>query len=165
MKKLLIIAFSVIGMIANAQSGIHFPTKEYFTVSMSIDPNATIKEHGPNLIAEVECVSSWKYAKFGMQSFIELEGGYLDFTGAFGFNLTKGYFEKVRTYSGIRLGLITRGNEQYPLFGFEAGFDVMLNEKVYVGVSATRDYRNDFLYTQGDPAFRNSGHIKIGTRF
>lgn len=165
MKKLLAIAFLVIGMVAGAQTGIHFPTKEYFTVSISVDPHASLKEHGLNLIGELECVSSWKYAKFSMQGFPELEGGYLDVSGAFGVNITKGYFEKVRTYAGVRLGIITRGKEQYPLFGFESGFDVMLTDKVYIGISYTKDWRSDYIYTDGKPGFQDNGHVKFGTRF
>ncbi len=165
MKKLLAIAFLVVGMAANAQEGIHFPKKEYFTVSVSVDPHASIKEKGLDIIGEIECVSSWKYAKFSVQGFTALEGGYLDFSGAFGVNITKGYFEKVRTYAGVRLGVITRGSYQYPLFGFESGFDLMLTDKIYIGLSYTKDWRSDYDYTDGVPSFQDNGHVKFGTRF
>lgn len=75
----------------NAQ--IRFVDKEYFTTSIAVDPNATIKD-GLNLTGEIELVSYWKYIKVNCQVQPDLKGGYIDYAGSFGINLTSGYFEQ-----------------------------------------------------------------------
>jgi hypothetical protein len=107
MKKLLSIAFLAIGMMVNAQG---FGTKEYFTASISVDPNATIKESSPNLVAELELVNYWMYVKASIQVLPDLEGGYFDYGGGLGLNLYLDRFETIRTYAGGRLGVIKSGD-------------------------------------------------------
>jgi hypothetical protein len=163
MKKLLIFAFLAIGMIVNAQ--IKFVDEEYFTASMVIDPNASIKEKGANLVGEVELVSNWKYVKFNTQSFTALEGGYIDIAGGFGVNITSGYFNKWRAYSGIRLGFINRGKYTYPLAGTEVGLDIKINKTLFIRLRTTYDQREDFQYSSAKPSQVLSNYVGIGTRF
>jgi len=162
MKKLLIIAFLVIGMITNAQ--IKFVDKEYFTASIAIDPNATIKD-GLNITPELELVSYWKYVKVNAQIMPSLLGGYFDVAGAGGINLTSGQFNKWRGYTGVRLGHIRRGKEGYPLVGFEGGINVNVTNSTFIGINGTGDYRTDFQYWGGESEVRYSVKVKVGTTF
>lgn len=161
MKKLLTIAFLTIGMIVNAQK------KEYTFINILADPSASIKERSLNVVFEIEHISYWKYVKANIQVLPSLKGGYLDVTGGFGVNLTSGYFDEVRYYSGIRLGVIKRGFTEdetytYPLVGFEGGIDFKITEKLVLGLRGTGDYRSDFKYSGADASMRYSGFIKFG---
>lgn len=162
MKKLLLIALLVMGHLASAQ--IIFVDKEYFTTSIAVDPNATIK-YGLNITPEIELVSYWKYVKFNSQIQPNLLGGYIDFAGTFGINLTSGHFDKWRAYSGVRLGHIRRSHYGYPLVGLEIGIDYNIGEKFFVGLRSTYDYRSDFKYSGAEPSMRYSGTFRIGTKF
>ena len=162
MKKLLSIAFLVIGMIANAQN---FGSKEYFTASMSIDPGATIKEGSPNLVAELELVNYWFYVKASVQTLPDLEGGYFDYGGGLGFNVFLDRWENIRTYYGGRLGVIKRDGNSYPLAGFESGIDFSISDSMFIGLRGTGDYREDFKYWGGEPEIRYSGFIRVGFKF
>lgn len=167
MKKLLLITFLVIGMIANAQdkSGLRFIDKEYGILCLVVDPSASIKEDGLNLIGEVGLVSYWKYVTFSIQEFTALEGGYLDACGGFGVNLTSDRYDTIRYYAGIRLGFINRGRYIYPLSGVEAGIDINFERGIFLRVAGTYDYRVDAKFTGGDPIMRGSGHVGIGKKF
>ena len=146
----------------NAQ--IKFVNREYFTTSLAIDPNATIKD-GINITPEVELVSYWKYIKLNCQFQPDLLGGYFDYAGSFGINLTSGYFYKYRAYTGIRVGHIRRAQYGYPLAGFEGGIDYNISDKFFVGIRGTGDYRNDFKFSGANPAMRYSGTIRAGFTF
>lgn len=167
MKELLSIAFLVIGMIANAQ--LQFVQNEYCTISCYVDPSASVKEKGLNFGGEIQLVSNWKYVKAGFQSLDALEGGYLDYTGGFGVNLTSDVFEETRYYAGVRLGFIKRGYldndpQTYPLAGFEGGFDYQLTDTFFVGVRATGDWREDFMFSGAEPSMRYSGFVRCGIK-
>jgi hypothetical protein len=162
MKKLLIIVLLTIGMMVNAQ--IRFVDKEYFTTSIAVDPNATIKD-GLNLTGEIELVSYWKYVKVNCQVQPDLKGGYIDYAGSFGINLTSGYFDTWRAYTGVRFGHIRRENFGYPLAGFEGGVDFNVTNSTFVGLRATGDWRSDFKYSGAEPAMRYSGTIRVGFKF
>jgi hypothetical protein len=169
MKKILLLGVLLIGMTGNSQ-GIRFGEKENFTASLSVDPMATIKEKSPNVVAEIELVSYWKYVKASVQVLPSLQGGYLDLAGGLGLNLTSGYFEQMRYYGGIRLGVIKRGFTEdetytYPLFGFEGGINYNVTDKFFIGIRATSDYRSDFKYSGAKPFYRNSGFVKLGFNF
>jgi hypothetical protein len=162
MKKLIITALLTIGMMANAQ--IRFVDKEYFTTSIAVDPNATIKD-GLNLTGEIELVSYWKYIKVNCQFQPDLQGGYIDYAGSFGINLTSGYFDTWRAYTGVRFGHIRRETYGYPLAGFEGGIDFYVTNSTFLGLRATGDWRSDFLYSGAEPAMRYSGTIRAGFKF
>lgn len=160
MKKTIIYTFLAIGMMVNAQ--IKFGDKEYTTINILIDPSASIKEKSLDIVLELEHHSFWKYIKVNTQILPGLEGGYIDFTGGFGVNLT---VNKIRSYTGVRLGVIKRGllvnnSYTYPL----AGIDVKLSEGLYLGVRGTGDYRTDFLYSGAEPFIRYSGFVKLGIK-
>lgn len=159
MKKLLLTAFLVIGMIANAQK------KEYFTATIAVDPSATIKENSPNLVAELELVTYRFYVKASVQTLPDLEGGYFDYGGAVGFNIFLNRWKTTRTYYGARLGTIRRGGNGYPLVGFEGGIDFDITQEVFIGLRGTGDYREDFKYWGGDAEIRYSGFIRVGLKF
>ena len=157
MKKIIVLA-SLLAISANAQN-------KNFNVSISIDPKATIKEESINLVAEIELQERVFYIKATTQVLTALEGGYLDFGGGIGLNTTLGLFEPFRVYGGIRLGIIKRGSQSYPLFGYESGIDYNLSEDYFIGLGATYDDREDFLYSGADPFYRFSGFVRFGYRF
>ena len=157
MKKIIVLA-SLLAISANAQN-------KNFNVSISIDPKATIKEESINLVAEIELQERVFYIKATTQVLTALEGGYLDFGGGMGLNTTLGLFEPFRVYGGIRLGIIKRGSQSYPLFGYESGIDYNLSEDYFIGLRATYDNREDFLYSGADPFYRFSGFVRFGYRF
>ncbi len=155
MKKLLTIAFLVIGMMTSAQ------VREYFLFSVAIDPSATIKEKSPNLVAELEYGQKWFYLKASTQILPALEGGYIDYGGGGGLNVHLGLFQKTRIYSGVRLGVIRRGGNPYPLVGCEGGVSHKLSERIALGVRTTLDKRADFEFWGGEPKNRISNYFKI----
>lgn len=166
MKKLLFALLFSIGI--NAQ--IQFIDREYTTLSIAVDPSASIKENGLNINAELQLVSYWKYVKVSSQLFTALDGGYIDLTGGFGANLKLDRFDRTRVYSGIRLGFIKRGFNDiktytYPLAGFESGIDFQLTDHLFIGAILTGDYRSDFKYWGGNPIVRYSTFGRIGYKF
>lgn len=164
MKNLKLLMLLLLAIPMTAQTGFRLGDTEYFTASISVDPAASVKEKGLNLVAEVEVVSYWKYVKLSIQEFAILEGGYLDASGGLGVNVTSGYFNQWRGYAGFRLGLIARGNYNYPLSGTEIGLDYNL-ENLFIGLRATGDYRTDFKFSGAEPEMVYSGFIRIGAKF
>jgi hypothetical protein len=138
-----------------------FKDIETFNISVVIDPKVTIEEKIPNIGVEIE-YSVPMYARASITTFPALKGGYIDGTGAFGFTLSTGTFDRTNLYSGLRIGLIKRDTFTYPTYGFEAGINYNLTENLLLGIRSTYDYRNDFVFTSGNPSFRYSGFVKIG---
>lgn len=157
-----IILFLLFTLSANAQM-LRFNQNEYFTASVILDPNASLKENGLFIGAEIEYVGLI-YARAGVSTFAALEDGYTEIIGGIGVNLTSGYFDKVRYYAGGRLGVIKR-QAANATAGVEAGFDVTLGESFFIGLRATYDYRSDFAFYDYPNEMRGSGFIRIGTKF
>ncbi len=158
MKKLFTIAFLTIGMIVNAQN------RESFNFSVSIDPNASVKEKSINIMSEIEYYRNWFYIKGTMQFLPALKGGYIDYGGVGGLNIIINKVEETRVFAGVRLGVIRRGGNPYPMAGIEAGINKFLSEKMFVGAKFTVDKREDFKYWGGDPINRFSGYLTIGMK-
>jgi hypothetical protein len=150
--------------ITTASAQIRFADKEYHTFSIAIDPAGSIKEGGLDIVAEIEHVAKWGYVKANVQSFTALEGNYTDLCGGVGLNLTTGYFDQVRVYSGIRLGHIWRGVHGYPLFGLEGGTDYNFS-KFFIGVQFTYDYRSDMKFSGAKEDWQANGKVRIGFKF
>lgn len=167
MKKLLL-AVLLTASLASAQP--RFFDREYFYASVAVDPSASLKEKGADIYGELGLISHFGYVSAGIESFSALKGSYLALNGTFGLNVTTGYFDDWRIYSGLRLGVIKRGmgegqTQTYPLAGVEGGVDYMVSENIYVGVRATYDHREDMLYSGAEPEARWSGWAKAGIRF
>lgn len=144
--------------------GFRLNKTDSFNFGVVVDPYATIKEHGLNIGAEIEYVGT-VYTRASITSFASLNGGYLDFIGAFGVNFTSGMWEKFRYYGGGRLGFISRSSNTYPTAGIEAGIDYLLTESVFIGIRTTYDKRSDFEF-YGEPSeMRGSGYIKLGYKW
>lgn len=138
---------------------------QYFTMSMSIDPAATIKESSPNLVFEIELVHYWGYIKATTQILPGLEGSYLDYGGAAGLNFQSGYVQETRWYIGGRAAIVDRGGFKYPLFGTEAGVDTMVTNSLFIGLRTTLDDRTDFEFWGGQNKLVLSGFVRIGIKF
>jgi hypothetical protein len=157
MKKLITTALLTISLMVNAQ--------DKFNVSVYVDPFASVKEKGIDFGAEIEYNNRTIYTKAGFQSFSVLEGNYTDIAGGIGLNQRLGMFDKFRLYGGVRLGFIFRGSETYPLAGGEGGIDYNINDKWFVGVRGTGDYRTDFDFWGGKSEVRYSGFLRVGMNF
>jgi len=140
---------------------IRFGDKEYSNISISVDPYASYKEKSPNLTFEFEYVCYFLYIKPSVQIFPALEGGYIDTAVGLGLTLIQGYEENWRLYGGIRLGHNWRGSEDYPLFGWELGIDKRITDRFSIGIGSTLDWREDFKYTGGDPAYQINGKVRF----
>ena len=160
MKKLLLLLLFT--AISNAQM-LRFNETEYFTASIILDPNASIKENGLFIGGEIEYVGLI-YTRAGIATFATLEDEYTEVIGGIGLNLTSGYFEKVRYYVGVRLGVINRQSSNATA-GLECGFDVALGETLFIGLRATYDYRSDFAFYDYPNEMRGSGLVRIGVKF
>jgi hypothetical protein len=158
----LTLAAILVTAIANAQD-LRFNDKEYFTASMILDPNASIKESGLFIGGEIEYVGLI-YTRIGIANFAVLEDGYTEAIGAIGLNLTSGYFDKVRYYAGGRLGVIKR-QATNATAGVECGFDFLLGETAFVGLRAVYDYRSDQDFYDYPNEMRYSGFIRLGFKF
>ncbi|WP_432221273.1 hypothetical protein ACRASX_11130 [Flavobacterium sp. TMP13] len=163
-KLLLLLAITAAAQ-TQAQTGVHFNTNEYFTVSASIDPTASYKNNSLDAAAEIEYVG-FVYVKAGVEYFPGIKPSYLDLHGAVGINLMLDTFENSRAYGGIRLGRIFREDKaRGELFGLESGIDYSVTEKMFVGLRATYDYRNDGLPLGWGAYWRASGFVRLGFKF
>ena len=163
MKTIKLLSVLLLTSVSFAQ--VDFGKKEYFTFSVGIDPTATIERKSPNLVAEIELVEKSFYIKAGVQILPALEGGYIDYAGGAGINITSGIFEEFRYYGGVRLGVIKRESYSYPLFGFEGGIDYNISESTFIGLRSTYDKRTDFEFWGGETEYRLSGFIRLGVKF
>ena len=158
MKLLTLLLFTTILF---SQNEFRLNKKESFNFGIVVDPNASIKEHGLNIGAEIEYVGL-VYTRASITYFSALKYGYTDFIGAFGINFTSGMWEKFRYYTGGRLGLIRRLSNTYPTAGLEAGIDYNITNKISIGLRTTYDKRTDFMIYNEPQVMRQSGFIKVG---
>ncbi|OOG78325.1 hypothetical protein [Flavobacterium sp. A45] len=156
-----IFLFSVIGVSAQ---GLRFGDSEYFTLSAFGSPPTSLNEKNLNFGVDIELVSYAKYVRFGVNRFENLEGAYTDFIGSAGLNLTSGYFDKLRYYGGLRLGLIYRTNV-YPTGGLECGVDVDLSKDLYIGIKAGYGYRSDLMAISLPTKWEESTSVRVGYAF
>lgn len=136
---------------------------EYFTAAIVVDPNASVKENGLNIGAEIEYAGKI-YTRASVTRFEALEDGYTDFIGAVGVNFTAGYFDRWRFYVGGRGGAIKRKRANATA-GAEIGIDYRIGDTFFVGLRATADYRSDFEFYDYPNKMRPSGFVRVGVRF
>jgi hypothetical protein len=137
---------------------------EYFTVSTSVDPSASFKEKGLDIVAEIEYVG-FIYTKVGIESFSVLYKGYFDTHAAIGINFTSGYFDKYRYYAGMRFSCVFRDDAFAVNPGIEAGIDVFFNESFFIGIRGTVDKRFDQGIFHWPEELKPSGFVRIGYRW
>jgi hypothetical protein len=143
--------------------GLKLKDTEDFTISVISDPRASFNEKGLFIGGEIE-YSGALYTRIGVSNFAALKDGYTEVIGGIGVNFSSGYFEKLRYYTGIRLGVIKRQSVNATA-GIEAGMDFMINDNLFIGIRATYDYRSDFKFYDYPNEMRGSGFIRIGTKF
>jgi hypothetical protein len=144
-----------------SQNEFRINRTESFNIGVVFDPNASIKEKGLNIGAEIEYVG-WAYARASVTSFAVLAYGYTDLIGASGLNFTSGQYDRIRYYTGGRFGFIQRSTNVYPTVGLELGIDYRINDFMVLGMRGTTDKRNDFQIWNTPPEMRQSGFIKLG---
>ena len=158
MKKLILLLFPIISF-----AQLRFNDTEYFTASVINDPRASIKEKGFYIGGEIEYVGKI-YTRVGVDNFAVLEDGYTSVIGGIGINLTSGYFNEVRYYGGVRLGVIKRAASNGTA-GVEAGIDFNLGENAFFGFRASYDYRSDQEFYDYPNSMKGSGYIRFGVKF
>lgn len=161
-----VIAFLIlVSLSVKAQNGFRLNKTEFFTISTSIDPSASIKEKGIDIVGEIEYAGSL-YVKAGFESFSALYGGYTDVHGAVGINFTSGYFDTMRYYAGVRTACVFRDGGFGVNFGLEYGIDYNISDNLFIGVRATYDRRNEQETIFGwEPETKFSGFVRIGYRW
>ena len=152
----------LLGMTATAQ-GFQFKETENFTLSTIIDPRASIKEGGLFIGAEIE-YSGKIYTRAGIANFSVLKDGYTEIIGGIGLKFSSGYFENIRYYTGVRLGVIKR-KAANATAGLEAGIDFKIGEKAFIGLRTSYDYRSDQAFYDYPNHMIGSGYVRIGTNF
>lgn len=163
--KFKIIFFLIISQLTFSQNSFRINKMEYFTLSTYIDPSSSIKEKGLDIVAEIEYVGTI-YTKIGFESFSVLYGGYTDIHAGIGINFTSGYFENIRYYSGIRTACVFRYGGYGINYGLESGIDYKISEKLFIGIRATLDIRNEQKVIFGwEPENKLSGFIRIGYKW
>lgn len=170
MKKLLLILL-FIPLLGISQSyelrkfGLRFPEKESFTLGLSVDPFSSFKEHGLDIVPEIEYMGK-VYAKIGFESFSALQGGYTDFHGAFGINLTSGINESWRYYGGVRSAVVWRDKGFAWNPGIEGGIDYDLTKNLFIGLRGTGDYRlEQKVIFNWKPELKFSGFVRVGFKW
>jgi hypothetical protein len=164
MKKLLLLVLVLVAQSSFAQDGFRFIDREYFTASASIDPTSSIKEHGLDIVGELEYVGII-YAKIGVESFSKLTGGYQDIHYGIGLNFTSGYFDTLRYYVGIRQAKVDRDGGWKLNNGLEAGIDYNVNDDLFIGLRSTLDKRHDQEIFGWTPELKFSGFVRLGYKW
>ena len=160
MKTILLLLIFPVLLIAQ---GLKLKDTEDFTISIITDPRASFKEGGLFIGGEIE-YSGAIYTRVGVSNFAVLKDGYTEIIGGIGVNFSSGYFDTVRYYTGIRLGVIKRQSANATA-GLEAGIDFKLGDKSFIGLRATYDYRSDQEFYDYPNHMIGSGFIRIGTKF
>lgn len=161
-KLIYILLISSIGVSAQE---LRFVDSEYFTCSVYGSPSAFMNGSDFNFGLDIELVSFAKYVRFGVNRFENIESDFTYLIGSIGLNLTSGYFNTLRYYSGLRLGLINRNSSMFPTTGVECGIDVDLSKDLYVGIKATYDYRTDKVAIELPKKWEESACFRIGYAF
>lgn len=159
MKKYIIIAFlSCLTIGLNAQD-------IRSTLSVINDPYAMYKD-GFNVGLEFTYQRQHSFNKVTLFSFPNLNGiSYTELTGSHGINFHD-RFNNHRVFANIKAGYIWRGNEniQYPIIGFETGYEYYINKSFFIGGYIGYDYRCDMQIADKDlpNVWVKLGHFKIG---
>lgn len=152
--------------IAIAQTGFRFNGYEYFTASVSIDPTSSVKEHGLDIVSELEFVGKGGYVKVGLESFSVLEGGYTDFHAGAGVSFTTGMHEDWRFYTGVRVSCVFRDGGHGVNPGLEGGIDYDVLPNLAVGLRGTYDYRAEQeIIFNWKPETKLSGFIRVSYKW
>ncbi|MEO0166763.1 MAG: hypothetical protein ABIL39_11575 [candidate division WOR-3 bacterium] len=140
---------------------VQFGKKESFAFSAYVDPNASIKENGLDIGIDIEYRGAM-YAKFGIESFAQLPGGYFDIHGGYGLRLTYGHFENLATYAGGRMGVAFRNGAPNPIAGFEGGVDYTFDSGLLIGINGSYIFRGDMKSMGWDEIWRENFYIRVG---
>lgn len=150
MKKLILLLFFFQGIQA-----------QELNIIAGIDPTASLKEKALDIIFEVEYSGKY-YAKLGVEQ-LALDINYFDIHAGVGKNIKVLNTPKIRTYAGIRGGIIYRGKDsKSTLLGVETGIDYKILPNLFGGLRATLDSRLEGRNLGWSDYTRASGYIRIG---
>lgn len=74
----------------------------------------------------------------------------------------------IRLYAGPRIGFIARESAKGPLvlLGLEAGFDINITDRIFIGLSFSSDMKTDSKPLWGENNHTvNSGYYRLGFKF
>jgi len=90
--------------------------------------------------------------------YADLTDGYLEIASGIGYNIA---YNRWNYKSGIKLGVINRA-ATYPIFGFEAGIEFHITDKIGIGLRGSYDARGDSDFYDGEKWVYNSqGYLKF----
>lgn len=170
MKKVLLVLLLAGSALYAQDCKVVFGDKEYIAASANYDPYTSLKDGGFDYGLEVEHVRCATYLKISGRYFRGVDGGYMDIVGATGANFQLKDNKNWRGYAGVRMGTVFRGfrvseSISYPLYGVEAGVDYNINKRAFVGISASEDWHEDYLFTGFQPRLQLAGRIRLGYKF
>lgn len=157
---MLILFFSV--AFTQAQVCSSADTEEHYIVSFFVDPSASIKEGGLNFGLEVGLEGNYWYANAQIESFEALTGGYFSYGAAVGLHLQS---KKIHFKLGGRLIVTHRNGGMRPMYGVEGSITYDINERWFVGIRGTYDYRIDMELLDYPVIWRESGFVTLGYKF
>lgn len=137
-------------------------SQERTSIGFGTEPNAVIKD-GFNAYIDITHEIGYGYIAVKLFAFPNLNNiGYYSVTVSGGINLTAGYFEEHRFYLGGVLGLSRRLVNNYPLAGYEAGYDYWVSKKIALSLNGSVHYRSDAEFYKGAKnVFNGSIGLKI----
>jgi len=155
---MVIIAIIIATSVANAQ--IHFQDEDRYSIHLATD-NVIFQKGifygGVEFQAEF---SNGIYIR-PQAHYCALKDGYLETSAGLGLNLSLNRWNTINVYSGIKLGVINRA-ASYPIFGFEAGIEFNITDKIGLGLRGSYDARGDSDFYGGNKWIYNSqGYIKF----
>lgn len=135
------------------------------TLAIYNDVVATTKD-GFNIGFEFAYQRQYSFNKISLFSFPNLNGiSYTELTGAHGINFHD-RFEENRVFANIKAGYVWRGsdNVQYPIIGFETGYEHYFKSGFFIGGYIGYDYRTDMQIADKNlpNTWTKLGHLKIG---
>jgi hypothetical protein len=156
MKKLMVLLLMFLPLLITSQN------EDRFTFSIYTEPQI-YKQDGFNIGGAIEYQMQWVYIKAQTFYYPDLRGiTYHDIEGVVGINY-RNFSQRVRLYSGVKLGAINREGWGHPKWGFEGGIEYYFRT-FYVGTQFSYNRRTDGRVWEADaePYWTKDAGVKIG---
>lgn len=155
----------LLGVTVHTQDSLNYSSDEFSKIAIIQSPGSW--DDGFSIGIQYEHENSLIYYGGELYVFPNLHNmSYYHLIGRFGVNFC--WIENIRTYTGVRGGLINReGSFGYALLGAEAGIDWFIFKRImFIGVSAIIDEKTDSKrWGRDDSHTVKSGIVRIGITF